>query len=391
MFSLKRYIPINFTYIAVVAMIFMNLVKTQLMYYDPIRNVCIIIVGLYVISNIKFIKKEYMGIETVFLAIYLLWSVYSSFLNIGGVVTSNPFFSSIMNVVLVLTSYFLIVIVTAKEGSIRYLLDLVYKYLFIIMAINDLMILLGLTTNTYYLVGIKFDVAYLHILVLALFYIERLIYIKPERKEWVEFFTLFVESMFIIKKVDCATGLVGTVLLVFLIITQIKNNIIFSKTGLIVFASIACMLFPFWYNYILSNPYVVYFVEDILHKKISLTGRTYIYESALILMGNGWKIGYGIGTNYEICMRAGFVNIQNGFLKIIMESGIIGCIAILALICLSFNKTKSNRREIIVIAAYIFVFIILSSIEVTISRTFIFWILFLLVYAKDTKSNSNSF
>lgn len=391
MFSLKRYIPINFTYIAVVAMIFMNLVKTQLMDYEPIRNVCIIIVGLYVISNIKFIKKEYMGIETVFLAIYLLWSMYSSFLNIGGVVTSNPFFSSVMNVVLVLTSYFLIVIVTAKEGSIRYLLDLVYKYLFIIMAINDLMILLRLTTNTYYLVGIKFDVAYLHILVLALFYIERLIYIKPERKEWGEFFALFIESMFIIKKVDCATGLVGTVLLVFLIITQIKNNIIFSKTGLIIFASIACMLFPFWYNYILSNPYVIYFVEDILHKKISLTGRTFIYEAALILMGNGWKIGYGIGTNYEICMRAGFVNIQNGFLKIIMESGIIGCIAIFALICLSFNKTKSNRREIIVIAAYIFVFIILSSIEVTISRTFIFWILFLLVYAKDTKSNSNSF
>ncbi|WP_143151431.1 O-antigen ligase family protein [Pseudobutyrivibrio xylanivorans] len=267
-------------------------------------------------------------------------------------------------------------------------IDLLFKYLFGIMVVNDLLILARITNSTYYLVGIKFDVTYLHIMVLALFYYKYMMTEDIDRITWVKYIVLIAESVLIAKVVDCATGLVGAVLLVVMLFVHRNKNYIMNKRLLILLVAIACMLFPFWYNLILSNHYVTYFVEGILHKKITLTGRTYIYEIALVLLGDGWMTGYGIGTNYEICMRAGFVNIQNGFLKVFMDTGIIGGLSLLALVFLVFGRTRNSRKETIIFASYIFVFIILSSIEITIGNTFMFWLLFLFVYGRAVRNTN---
>jgi O-antigen ligase len=339
---------------------------------------------MYVFFNIKWINKKDVGIEGMTLCIYLILSLRASYLNLGNVVETNTLKSVVIYSCIILGNFFLFIILR-KRRLLTELISSFFSISAIIMIVTDVTAILGVLINDNYIIGNKFNVAYLHLFVIT-FYLLRVGMTTQIRK--LIFTLLIIETFMIMTMTGCATGIVGVLLLVLFVYLINKDIFFMLSPNVILGGFIFCALFPFFYELILNNKFVIFFVEDVLKKKMTLTGRTYIYELLPSIIGNGVRIGYGIDTNYEICMQYNFPNIQNGLIKVMMESGIVGAALILFLVYVVFRNCNMNRNiDVGIISSYICVFIVLSAIEITIS---ISWITILLLLNVISKANYNA-
>ena len=95
---------------------------------------------------------------------------------------------------------------------------------------------------------------------------------------------------------------------------------------------------------LLTNPYVVSFIYDVLGKSYTWVGRLHIYAMISdVIKVHPW-IGYGYFSNIveEIL---GFGNAQNGVLKIIVDSGIVGLIGYALLVYRSMKSNENSSKE----------------------------------------------
>lgn len=109
-------------------------------------------------------------------------------------------------------------------------------------------------------------------------------------------------------------------------------------------------------------------VVDILHKNLTFTGRTYIWDSTLELISRRKVIGYGVETSFIRTFKLGNKNAthaHNHILEIVYKSGIIGMIIymyILYIVGKSLNYYKKNIISAI-ISFSILIFFIMMLIE----------------------------
>ncbi|NGY85282.1 O-antigen ligase family protein [Bacillus megaterium] len=66
------------------------------------------------------------------------------------------------------------------------------------------------------------------------------------------------------------------------------------------------------------------FIINVLHKDMTFTGRTYIWDLVLDLIKQSWLIGYGRGNQIISHHFANLNETHNGLLEIMMYSGILG-------------------------------------------------------------------
>jgi hypothetical protein len=277
-------------------------------------------------------------------------------------------------------------IIVKNKQKLKFMLEL-YLWLFILTyLVADITVLLGLKVNGDYIFGTKFAIAYLHIRAIAII----IIYIKNWNVRNVLLIAaLFVESIAINLVTGCATGLVGTVLFFLCLYLYFRKIGIIQNPFVQVSTLLVCALFPFWYEWLLNNSFVQFIVEEVLHRKLTLTGRTIIYSKLPLIMGDNALIGYGINTNTEICFRWGAINVQNGMLKVLMESGIIGALAVFVLYFAVFWRIrKSKGMVVIAVASYLFTISVLSAIEITINTTTLVILLYLSIVTEKEKEVS---
>lgn len=385
MVKVEKYIPISFTSIAIFFCYMMTFVSFPgLEIYNKIKYVLMLIVYVYIAVHYKDLKcPRISAVEKIFFLAYIVLSFNASIRNLGGAVMRDPLIQCIGYCGTLLAN-FLLMIIICNTDRLNKLAKIYWRTSFALVIVADISILLGVSySGGNYLIGTKFGVAYHHIRTLLIF----LMYVRKWDLRNKFFLALqLLITLLINIRTDCATGIIGTAFVLFLLLLFSKEVKIvlspFCQTGLL----LASALFPILYKPLLDSKIAHFIIEDIFHRKMNLTGRTRIYSLIPDIFGDHILIGDGINTNVEMCGRWGVSNIQNGLLKVMMESGLIAAIVILVLYFLIFRRAKeSNGRIERALSSYLILMTLLSTIEITISLSTLTVLLYLCVLTSYLK------
>ena len=132
--------------------------------------------------------------------------------------------------------------------------------------------------------------------------------------------------------------------------------------------------FFLYYEPILNIPIFQHLIVDVLKEDLTLTGRTIIYTHMMNLLDSEPFWGYGNGTasfftTYYI--NENLTNTQNGLLNDFIDWGGCGVIALILLMIAVFKNSPLNKTKINPFICLAAVYIILSSIEITLGLRFL--------------------
>ena len=117
--------------------------------------------------------------------------------------------------------------------------------------------------------------------------------------------------------------MIAIVVLTVLMIMPIRiQKILSSNYALIATAGIMNIL-NFGTAQLMMNAHVQYFIQNVLGKSSTLSGRSQIWAIIFRFISKKALIGYGY-YNGMIERHLGYGNPQNGVLKILLDTGIIG-------------------------------------------------------------------
>ncbi|AZV55535.1 O-antigen ligase family protein [Clostridium sp. AWRP] len=171
-------------------------------------------------------------------------------------------------------------------------------------------------------------------LIVLLISTDYLLYKKIKRCDFVLLLLAFLDSI-------CLKSGQGTVMLALIIITvaliYYKNvsvwKFITLKIGLILIAILNILIiFGYYQNIGVFN----FVITEVLHKSITLTGRTNIYSHIPELISLSPLVGYGYGTkivaDYIGYIDSAFVSAHNSILELLLIYGAIGTVFFIKLI-----------------------------------------------------------
>lgn len=358
-------------------------------FIQNIKYVLIIIIAIYLVPKVKTLLKKENILINILLLLFIIITLYSSFLNQNSISDRNTFKASIVYLAIILELFWCIEY-AALTNKIKDLVSFYYNLTIIWTIIVDFLVLFmpNLYKETgYYICGGKFFVTYLHILLIGLYILNKRISKKKISKMFVAI--IFVISLLISRIVDCNTGMLGILMFVFLVTINKKAWLTLKNQNIFVIFLLFCSAFCFMYKTILSSQIVQNIVVNTLGRNLTLTGRTDIYEALPVIMKNHYFLGYGYGSSYEVCMKnIGYANTQNGLAEWVLQIGIPGTATlVLIMYCVFLKASKKNNLHKITypVIAYIYVLSFLGTVEITINIIFIF--LLALLYGLSSDNN----
>lgn len=349
-------------------------------WYNFIRYTAVILVGAYAALNYKcLMKKKYIQVNffSLFFSAILLWS---SFQNRDLITTRNPFLAALVFVGLFLT-FLMFMEVNIEKNRVRRVLNVFYGMAIIILLINDFLIIvfpdLYLSHSENYFVGTKFEVEYLHFLLICL-YVTRIEESKIKAYHKIFIFGLLLWTFFIGLLVKCSTGMIGTIFLgILLILIRMKERIFLNAFFYAVVQALSFGFIFFW-EYVLNHPVVKKLILNVLGKDITMSGRTNIYAKvpALLSSYGRWMTGFGYATSYELGIKlGGFPDTQNGILEWIWYAGIPAAVVMVMIFMGMLYISKKNMAEgnslnLYSLLALLYVLTILGAVEITMSQMY---------------------
>ncbi|MDO5396827.1 MAG: O-antigen ligase family protein, partial [bacterium] len=362
---------------------------------STIRYASIVVIGLFLISGFSYFIKRKNLILNIILIVYSILVMYTSYIN-KDLITERSIFPLSILYSTVFCEIFLVMEYVAEKNKFDLVINIFYKLTLIVMAVNDILLtisptLFGVHLIGVYLVGNKFNVAYLHMVLLAFFIVRSHAKSYSKRRFYFFYIVYFIIAIIMGIKVDCNTGTIGVILFTVVYILLRKVQLTLKPWMVLTVLIISCM-FAFTYEAILTNEHVQYFVSEVLGRSLTLTGRTNIYKAVPEMFKDHWTWGYGYGTAYIICDKyVGIYDTQNGLLEWILQIGWIATALMLVIIYISFSKLKmidkkENLKEICPIIFLIYSFSVLASVEITI--TYRYFMLVALVYCKGIQAET---
>lgn len=336
--------------------------------YGTLKYIGLVIVILFLLCKVKiFIKKKYFKTNLILLA-FSLTIIISAIYN-KDVYGNRSFLIGVFHAIAIMST-FLFFEYLSSINKVKSGINIFYKLSLFYVIITDFIIFfmpkMFLKFHDYF-IGNKFDVSYLHILLLILFYQRNQDKIKKSKAIKLKFCLILLLSIFISINIECTTALIGCLLIIILIIISnikfIKKCLMSNKIMLMaLLVSDTILLFT---TSILSNKYVSYFIVNVLNEDVTLTGRTRIYTDLAKVLNEHMTLGYGYGNSYFVLMEKIYApNAQNGLLESVVNYGIIGTIFMCILMYISM-KEVSSKTTFYPIIILIYVYIFLSSVEIT--------------------------
>lgn len=265
------------------------------------------------------------------------------------------------------------------------------KYFFIIFLIyttvsNINALMYNSNDGAGYLVGNKFSVSYNNLLLVTLYYMRYpLLNINKTVTKRIKLILLI--SLLISIKTECTTAVLGT-LFMYIFIFKFKDSMkikLYKWQTYLLLLIICDILFFFFTAFFINNPIMEYIIVNILGEDLTLTGRLNIYAALSNLLFECPLWGYGIGNSHLFTMMNGIgPNAQNGLFNLMLEVGILGCIAFFFLI-IKMLKLSSINRYTYPIVCLMYTMLILSSIEITFTIMLITMNMFIILNNKPNK------
>ncbi len=324
------------------------------------------------LRNIAFEKGLYFFVF--FYGIVTVISTIVGGLGVNTVVASIFYMLQILDLFLVSRAF-------SKRYSLKYLVKYVLAVFLSFSLITDVLILLShdnsAISSTEYFVGSKFTVAYMHCFTMAMLSI---FIIDGKRngfnyKQFAFLIYAFI-SVFVSFKVDCMTGVVCNVIMIVLLlfpklvpifpVTAVMNDKAFIITG----AVINILIFGSYSLF--STSFIQDIVIRILGRNASLTGRLPIYRILIETINKKPWIGYGY-FNSEIQRIVGYGNAQNGVMKIVIDSGILGLIGYIGILHFSLKNKNLSFKETWPLFAFLYSMLVASSVEINLTHMIFFF------------------
>lgn len=110
--------------------------------------------------------------------------------------------------------------------------------------------------------------------------------------------------------------------------------------------------------------YFSFIIEDILHKNVSLTGRTQIWDYTFLLIKRSPFLGYGVYDNLIYLRNQYYVHAHNGILEILLEGGFAALavyILLFIMTCRELYKYRDHHISGIITAGFFSVQVLLLA------------------------------
>ena len=268
--------------------------------------------------------------------------------------------------------------------KVQYLtfLQWLFYFLLVYVIVSDINALIyNSVDGSGYLVGTKFTVCYVNLFLTIVYY---LLHPELERKSKRHFIILLCLNLLIAIKTQCSTMVVGSVLLyIFSIVLKPKfKSRLYEIKTLLIFVVFFSIVFFYFASEIVNIPVMKYIIVDILGEDLTLTGRLNIYAGIAELLKNNPLFGYGIGNAHLITMMNEIgPNAQNGLFNLMIEIGLLGVIVYFTII-VELIKYIQKSRAYYPLLCFIYIMIVLSSVEITFSSVFLAFSIFFLTKPK---------
>lgn len=365
-------------------------IKMPLMY---LGGICVLLRMGSLAGAIR--KRRYFYIFSVLFSLccLLLMTVY---FNRNTRIGSLPLRAT-ARLILYLVELFAVMVWAAETGKGKFILDFLFYSVLLMTLASDFLMFSRLQVFhdgrfETYLVGTKFSVSYFHMNLLALWFFRNRERALSDRKAK-RVIILGVPYVALVSiYVNCMTGLLGSVVLLVLFLmlnTQFQRKLVrFNSPVLLTLCLTASVVFPFIAEAVVSIPAVTYFVEEIMGRDSTITGRTLLFGMIGKKMEGHWLWGYGYGNANAVSERMfGYANTQNAILQWVLQIGIPAtCLLILLLVMIFHQLYQSRRRqECMAFVMLIYVYVIMGTIETTFNMSFIMWfaLIFMLVNEKE--------
>ena len=347
--------------------------------------------GVCLLAQVKTIsrvllRKNYFAVLMSAVVLCLLL-VCSMLLNMDVSIGNSPLRRT-FRMVLYLMELFLYMIVMAEKGCGKQVVNFLFWYLLLLVALNDALMFSGVIRfrdGRYenYLLGTKFIVAYLHMNLLTMWFIRSKMRARRVRFAKAKILLMALLIVAICLRVDVMSGVLGCMALIALFILSGKPRgrklfKLASPTILMLTLALS-ILFVFIAEWVINIPAVRFVVEDVLKRDTTITGRLNIYEDFIVNMRGHWLTGYGLGNGTAVARRLfGYNNVQNGVLDWVLQVGVFATGALLALVVVVFRQLSRRRGQalapILPLVSLLYMYIILGMIETTMDMSFFLWV-----------------
>ena len=329
-------------------------------------------------------KKRYFYLLLTLLVICGLL-IFSAYYNRATRI-GNPPMRTTIRLVLYLLELFFLMMWLAERGSSQFFLKYLFRYVLILTLATDALLFTGIMqswagSEHAFLVGTKFTVSYFHMNLLTLWFVQKRQQLVSDRKAkriiWLGVPLVTLVSVYI----NCITGIVGCLVLLVLFLlmnTKVQNTLMrLSSPVLLLLCLAVSLLFPFVADGITSLPVVRHVLTTVFGRDASLTGRLNIFEIFGAEMQGHWQWGFGFGNGNAASVRLwGYANAQNALLNWILQVGIPITVLLVLLMVIIFRQIgkMSDKRPCMPFVVLLYVYIILGSVEITFSMTFLLWL-----------------
>lgn len=369
---------------SIMAILMFHLMAIDIYYinfYSLIKLIIIFLIGIYILRYSKIIiSQENFSIKFSML-------LFGSAIIISSIINRHVLVTPLNGFVYTLKIWesILFFLIINKKGEFRNIMNIFYKITLFYVILTDILLIflprLYIIYERNYLIGNKFEVVYLHIFLICLYlYISKnkksyCIMIAKNKKLKMNSFihTIYwLITLIISVKIECSTGIVCCIIIAIFVFFEATLKYILNKWWIFLISTAFFDSIMFFSQEILNNSYVQLFITQVLQRDLGLTGRTVIYSKILPVVFQELWWGYGQGNSFYIINSQlnGFPNAQNGILQCCINFGVVGVIAMLVMYCLILHKKKTSIQYPILIMIYLYV--IISSIEITFELNMIF-------------------
>lgn len=253
------------------------------------------------------------------------------------------------------------------------LIDCLFKITSIYCVISLVSIVLrvnsGNKSEILYFFGYKFMTSYYFIFWLALYSMKYSNRIHRYIRSKYLYFLASLIVLLVCLWVDCATSVIAVV---FVLVWQfipwkLRRN--FKRRIWIMVMVILAGVLPFFMSLILENSFVQNIVQNVLGRRLSLTGRMPIYMILQSYIRKRLYFGYGYG-NTVIFEQLGYGNAQNGLLDHMLSYGLIGVMILFWTLWRCLKNRNSNEPKVEGWYTIFYALLIASVVEISFNYIF---------------------
>ncbi|MED1556524.1 O-antigen ligase family protein [Bacillus paramycoides] len=175
---------------------------------------------------------------------------------------------------------------------------------------------------------------------------------------------------------ESGTGIVVAIVTVLFLVVH-KRYFPSLKTYLLIYVILFFAIIVFRLQELLFGDFII----NVLHKDLTFTGRTYVWDLILNTIGDSYFIGFGRGNNI---INQHFINLHeahNGLLEILMYSGILGISFFVVILIIVAKNLGYFKNHVIskVLSFSIFAYMIIGLTESVFYKNE-FWMLIVISY-----------